>query len=142
VVKSGLLLMVQILVEWTLVRSVHLVHLVHVRVHLVHVMAVVAAVVVVIVASSMIVPVVEIPCQITVIFLVVSRIAVPVGVSFDEPESNAENDVETGGKLDLSEELAFLQHFEVASKSEQAIRACLMLWPYSTALDNGFHTPI
>ena len=96
VVKSRLLLMVQILVEWTLIRSIHLVHLVHVRVHLVHVMTVVSSVVVVLVASSMIVPVVEIPCQITVIFLVISRIAVTVGVRFDESESNSKDDVEAG----------------------------------------------
>lgn len=142
VVECGLLLMVQILVERALVGSVHLVHLVHVRVDLAHVVAVVIAIVVVLVAGSMIVSVVEISGQITVIFLVVSRIAESVSVSFYKPESNPENDVEARRELDLSEEIAFFQHLEVASQSQQAIRARLMLWSHSTALCISLITPI
>jgi len=99
VVEGWLLLVVQILVERALVvAAIHLghllAHLVHVRVYLAHVVMV--STVIVLMCGSVVLSVVKISRQITVIFLVVSGIAEPIGVRFDEPESNAENDVEAG----------------------------------------------
>lgn len=113
-VQRGLLLVVQVLVQWALVG---LVHLVHVGVHVVDVVRLVVSIVVLMV-GSVVVAVVEIPGEIAIVFLVVPGVAVAVGIGLNEAKSDSEDDVKTSRELYLTKQVAFLQHLEVAGKGE------------------------
>lgn len=137
-VKIGLLLVVQVLIERA---GVIVGHGLKVWVELVHVVAVgVAAFVVVVLAVLS--GVVVLAGEVAVVVLVVSGIAEAIATGLDETQPDAEDDVETRGELHLVEELLFLQHLEVTSKSEETVGAGLMLRTNAVALHIRKHTPI
>lgn len=137
-VEVGLLLVVQVLVEWP---GVVVGHGLEVGVELVHVVPVGMAALVVVVLA-VVSCVVVLAGQVAVVVLVVSRVAETIAAGLDEAQPDAEDDVEAGRELDLVEELLFFQHLEVAGEGEQTVGASLMLRTNPVALHITKNTPI
>lgn len=102
VVQGRLLLVVQVLIEGALIRLVYLIYLVHVGMHMVDIVSLMISIVVLMV-GGMIVAIVKISGKVTIIVLVVPRIAIAISVCFDESQTDSEDDVETGRELNLAE---------------------------------------